>query len=62
LEKLRAAVESINLETADEVAVPITVSIGSTLKPLGDLDKMLGAADEAVYLAKEQGRNRVVIV
>lgn len=62
LETLRAAVEAIQLKTSEGEAVPITVSIGSTLDPLDDLDKMLGAADEGVYQAKERGRNCFVVV
>jgi len=38
------------------------VSIGATLNPAGSIDEMLSIADQGVYLAKEQGRNRVVLV
>lgn len=39
----------------------ITVSIGVSSEPDENLDLMLKHADEKLYLAKEQGRNRVII-
>lgn len=62
LESLRAAVEAIELRAEDGTRVPLTVSIGATCH-LGDsIDEMLSVADEAVYLAKAQGRNRVYML
>lgn len=42
---------------------PQTVSIGAAIYPDhgADLDELLRRADEALYRAKEQGRNRVVM-
>ncbi len=59
-ERVRAALQAIDLRAADE-QIPITASIGVTLDLAEDLDAMLNKADEAVYQAKEAGRNRVVI-
>ena len=42
--------------------MPLTVSIGATTRPLDSIDAMLGLADQAVYQAKEQGRNRVILL
>lgn len=62
LEKLRQDIAAIDLKTPDGTPVPLTASIGAT-QVLGDsLDDMLGLADEGVYKAKENGRNRVEIV
>lgn len=62
LEQLRADIEAIRLHSAEGDPVPLTVSIGATTRPMGSIDEMLGIADQAVYLAKEQGRNRVVLL
>jgi diguanylate cyclase (GGDEF)-like protein len=59
-ERVRANLEAIELEAAGE-RVRITASVGVTLSLEDDLDAMLQRADEAVYKAKEAGRNRVVI-
>jgi len=58
-ERVRKAVENIELEVEGK-KVPITASIGVTTELCGSLDEMLNRADEAVYKAKESGRNRVV--
>jgi len=58
-ERVRRAVESINLR-ADGVRVPITVSVGVTIDRCASLEQMIRRANEAVYQAKEAGRNRVV--
>ncbi len=62
LESLRAAIEAIELYAEDGSRVPLTVSIGATLTSGDSIDEMLRLADAAVYRAKQQGRNRVVIL
>lgn len=59
LEKLRASVEelTINHEGND---ISITISIGVATAYGESFDDMIKAADEAVYEAKDRGRNRVV--
>lgn len=42
-------------------SLKITISIGITTKLTDSLDNMISAADKLLYLAKEQGRNRIVI-
>lgn len=61
MESLRAAVEAIRLTSEAGEPVPLTVSVGGTTEPLDSLDRMLTVADQGVYRAKEQGRNRVVM-
>lgn len=57
-ERLRAAVE----RSVRTPSGPITVSIGVAVVHHGeDLDDTLRRADAALYVAKRQGRNRVVI-
>lgn len=60
-ERIRGAVESIDLKMPDGSAVSATVSIGIALFPAHGRTPadMLGAADRAVYQAKALGRNRV---
>ncbi len=62
LEALRAEIEAIELRGPAGERVPLTVSIGATTRPLDSIDAMLGLADQAVYQAKEQGRNRVILL
>lgn len=60
-ERLRKSIASKSFAVGKTHAVPVTVSIG--LACLGDvtdsLDKILKRADEALYAAKREGRNRV---
>ena len=60
-ERLRcAAAEPIPFEGGTLVA---TLSIGVTLAlPDEGVDAILARADDAMYQAKEQGRNRVVVL
>ncbi|WP_280547444.1 diguanylate cyclase [Halomonas sp. 11-S5] len=59
LDRLRSAVEAIELEVAD-TTLRITVSLGlAVLPPEGSLDLALSQADQALYRAKHEGRNRL---
>lgn len=63
-ERLRRAVQELKIEQAGKVA-RITVSIGlggcEAHGALSSLDTLLAQADLALYRAKAQGRNRVVL-
>lgn len=60
-ERLRQAVLGIAVPWRDEGVLKVTVSVGvSTWSEPMSPDDLLGLADEAMYAAKEQGRNRVV--
>jgi two-component system cell cycle response regulator len=58
-ERLRKAVESLEIQYEGN-HIPVTISIGIALQPQdGDaLETLLGAADERLYIAKNNGRNR----
>ncbi|HLF97564.1 MAG TPA: diguanylate cyclase [Methylococcaceae bacterium] len=63
LEELRVRVGSLRLQNQQELSLPaVTVSIGvAELFPHGDdADRLLKRADQALYRAKAEGRDRVV--
>jgi diguanylate cyclase (GGDEF)-like protein len=61
-ERLEAFRLHIERETirCDTTNIAITVSIGGSHHPLENLDMMLKTADENLYHAKQNGRNRIV--
>ncbi len=58
-ERLRGAVEAMRVSYGHE-ALQITVSVGVCAVSQGDISQALTAADGALYVAKAEGRNRVV--
>lgn len=61
-ERIRAAIAEASIPTRTGMH-SITISIGvatATAKSRGDIDALLNGADEALYRAKEAGRNRVM--
>lgn len=58
-ERIRKAVEALDIHFEDK-QIPVTISIGIALQPQdGDnLEDLLAAADERLYIAKQNGRNR----
>lgn len=61
-EQLRLQVEKLALQTAGTDIGPVTISIGMAKFPVHGqtIEELLGAADKALYAAKNGGRNRVV--
>jgi diguanylate cyclase (GGDEF)-like protein len=62
-ERLRRCVASAGVPIDDEFTVTVTASIGVAMFARGEADvpDLLAAADAALYQAKRNGRNRVVI-
>ena len=62
-ERLRAAVEGLEFPLEEGGNLKITTSVGiSILANVGEnLDSLLARADNALYIAKREGRNRVVV-
>jgi diguanylate cyclase (GGDEF)-like protein len=59
-ERLRGAVESASFVFQQSEPIRFTVSIGVALRQAADsLDSLLARADDALYRAKNSGRNRV---
>ncbi|MFN4350911.1 MAG: diguanylate cyclase [Hylemonella sp.] len=61
-EALRVATEQASFSSIDDQPIPMTISIGLHVLALSSgnqRDDMIGAADRALYLAKQNGRNRV---
>ncbi|GHD67229.1 sensor domain-containing diguanylate cyclase [Jeongeupia chitinilytica] len=59
LERLRATIEEGHL-VYDELAIPLTISIGFACAGPGEsAEDLMRRADEALYAAKQGGRNRV---
>jgi two-component system, cell cycle response regulator len=59
-ERLRLSICCGPMDTADGL-IPVTISLGVAVSRVGDCDAgaLMRAADQALYRAKEQGRNRV---
>ncbi len=63
LERLRASLEHLKIALADRTHVTVTASFGLVCSvPEVTVDAMLHRADQALYRAKNQGRNRIVIL
>jgi two-component system cell cycle response regulator len=64
-ERMRRAVESLGIPNPlSEPSPAVTISIGVAMRDAdrdGSVEKVLREADEALYLAKDEGRNRVVV-
>ncbi|HVY12326.1 MAG TPA: diguanylate cyclase [Alphaproteobacteria bacterium] len=61
LERLRAALSRTELKAPDGTPLHVTASFGFTMVKEGkSLDQHLAEADQALYRAKREGRNRVV--
>lgn len=61
VDRLREAVAAIAIPTSDGRSVSVTISVGMAIFSDQQIDRLLLDADRALYLAKERGRNRIVL-
>ena len=59
--RARTAEMEMSLENGEEFSVQISLGIASTANQFSSLTKLIDAADQALYQAKQTGRNRVCI-
>ena len=60
-EKIRLAVDKFEFKLSDNISVTLTISIGTAIHDgHPDFKNTIKFADEALYVAKESGRNKVV--
>jgi diguanylate cyclase (GGDEF)-like protein len=59
-EVVRKAIEDLTI-TSEEHTFKITISIGITSNPSTSLQNMIDVADQALYVAKQSGRNQVKV-
>ena len=61
-ERLRSSVEKMQIALSTGEVISVTVSIGFTERQKGDsVETIIKRADDALYYAKESGRNRVCL-
>lgn len=62
-ENIRKVTKQLKIEHRDQKLGTITVSLGAALFPMHGqtLEELISAADTAMYLAKKQGRDQVVL-
>ena len=61
-EKLRECIETLSMQYDEEITIHVTMSIGiAFVDERNTLDMAIGNADKAMYLSKEQGRNKSTI-
>ena len=61
VDRLRRAVADITVSDRRGGTVSVTISVGVAAFAEQEIDHLLRDADQALYLAKAQGRNRTVL-
>lgn len=62
LNRLRLYIEGMAIPLDDDQSINLTVSIGICTTLSGTLEEMINRSDEALYKAKQNGRNQVVLL
>ena len=62
MNRLRLLIEGLAIPLDEKESIHLTVSIGITTILLDTLDEMINRSDEALYKAKQGGRNQVVLI
>jgi diguanylate cyclase (GGDEF)-like protein/PAS domain S-box-containing protein len=63
-DKVRLAVSEIELAIANDISIGLSISLGvaSCCAPAENIDTLVRLADSALYLSKQEGRNKVSVV
>lgn len=61
VDRLRESVAEIAIPVNDGRSVSVTISVGLATFEGQQIDRLLVDADRALYMAKEAGRNRIVL-
>ena len=62
MNRLRTNIETMSIPLNDKDSIQLTVSIGISNTLSTTLGEMINQADEALYKAKQNGRNQVVLL
>ncbi len=62
MNRVRQLIEGLAIPLNETESIHLTVSIGVTITLANTLDDMINHADEALYKAKQSGRNQVVLI
>ena len=62
MNRVRLTIEGLAIPLNETETLKLTISIGVTVKLAKTLDEMINQADEALYKAKQSGRNQVVML
>ncbi len=61
MERIRQYIEAMPIPLNDTESINLTISIGVTTTLFDTMDEMINHADQALYTAKQSGRNQVVL-
>ena len=62
MNRLRQNIEALAIPINETESLHLTVSVGVTITLTNTLDEMINHSDEALYKAKQNGRNQVVLL
>lgn len=62
MNRIRHAIENLAIPLNETESLRLTVSVGVTTTLCDTLDEMINKSDEALYKAKQNGRNQVVLL
>ena len=62
MNRLRQNIEALAIPLNETESIHLTVSIGITMTLANTLDEMINKSDEALYKAKQNGRNQVILL
>jgi diguanylate cyclase (GGDEF)-like protein len=62
MNRLRLNIEALAIPLNETESIHLTVSIGISMTLAGTLDVMINKSDEALYKAKQNGRNQVILL